>query len=100
MNSTIEISRLVTHPREQYLRQNEARLRSLSLPARNDDPVVAVHTNAMLFAEDLIDRHEVAAEANRQHPTRQHVALEHQVFAAKATQLKLYHLDQLANLLI
>jgi len=96
---TADIPRLVPMPREQYLRKEECRIRSLALPARSSDPVVAIHLDAVLAAEDLIDIHESAAERQRAQGAN-HFAESHRVFAAKAWQLKLYHLNQLASILI
>ena len=98
-NITTEIPRLVTHPREQYLRKEECRIRSLALPARNADPAIAIHLNAVLGAEDLIDIHEAAAkrQASQSAP---HFSEVHRRLAAVAWQLKLYHLNALASHLI
>ena len=94
-----ETIRLVPLPREQYLRREETNIRSLAMPARNSDPQVAMHLSAVLGAEDLIDIHECAA--NRQSAQgAHHFAESHMRFAATAWQLKLYHLNALANLLI
>lgn len=97
--TTTEIPRLVTAPREQYLRQNETRIRSEARPPNTSDPQIAKHLSAVEMAEDIIDRHEVAIEANRRAGIH-HMATAHEIYAAKATQLKLYHLDMLAHLLI
>jgi hypothetical protein len=51
------------------------------------------------MAEDFIDRHEVAAEANRK-ADREHLARDHDRFVEMAKQFKLFHLDILATLLI
>ena len=99
-NPIADLPRYIPLPRQQYLYQNEGRIRSLALPARTTDPQVAIHLDYMLFAEDLLDRHAVAVVANRKAPNREHAALEHEILVAKAEQLKLYHLDQLAHLLI
>ena len=98
MSQTAIIRQLVTVPREQYLRKEEARIRSLALPAVCADPLAATHLAALEFAEDLQDRHEVAANAHR--TTRPHMAAEHDIYAAKACQLKFYHLNQLSILVI
>lgn len=99
MTATSQIQRLVALPREQYLRKEETRIRSLALPAQNTDPAVELHLNAVLGAEDLIDIHEVAAERQASQGA-EHFAASHRRFAAIAWQLKLYHLSQLANLLV
>lgn len=58
MPATIaEIRRAVTAPREQYLRQNEGRIRSLALPQNTSDPVIATHLEFILWLEDAIDIH-------------------------------------------
>lgn len=97
--ASTEIPRLVSAPREQYLRQNETRIRSEARPQNSLDPQVAKHLSAVEMAEDIIDRHEVAIEANRR-AGNNHIAEQHVGYAAKATQLKLYHLDQLAHLVL
>ena len=94
-----EIPRLVPMPREQYLRKEETRIRSLALPARNADPTVAIHLSAVLGAEDLIDVHESAADRQAANGAI-HFAEAHRRFAATAWQLKLYHLNALASILI
>ena len=99
-HATATIRPLVTVPREQYLRKEEARIRSLALPAVCADPLAAKHLTALEYAEDLQDRHEVAAVANRKAANREHVAAEHDVYAAKAMQLKFYHLDQLSTIVL
>ena len=97
--ATLPAPRLVTTTREQYLRQNEARLRSLALPQNTSDPVIALHLDAVLWLEDVCDIHEIAETKFRRN-NAPHLAETHRVFIAKLTQLKLHHLDQLAHLLV
>ena len=97
--ANMEPPRLVTLPREQYLRKEEARIRSLSLPARNSDPIVETHLCAVLGAEELIDIHESAAIRQSAQGAR-HFAEAHTRFASIAWQIKLYHLNALSNLVI
>jgi len=91
--------RIVSTSREQYLRQNEARIRSLALPQNTTDPVIALHLDAVLWLEDVADIHEIAETKFRRNNTP-HLAETHRGFIAKLTQLKLHHLDQLAHLLV
>ncbi|MEI6654773.1 MAG: hypothetical protein WCP45_08400 [Verrucomicrobiota bacterium] len=97
--ATIEPPRLVALPREQYLRKEEARIRSLSLPARNSDPQVETHLSAVLGAEELIDIHESAAIRQAAQGAK-HFADAHKRFASIAWQIKLYHLNALSNLVL
>ena len=96
--ATSDIPRLVTHPRETYLRQNEAKLRSQALPLRAD-PQIALHLHAIDMAEDLFDIHEVAG-AKMETQGRHAWATIHARHTAAAFQLRLYHLDKLAHLLV
>ena len=63
-HDTLEIPRLVTAPREAFLRKEETKLRSLALPLKAD-PAIAKELNAIEMAEDLFDIHEIAAEKQR-----------------------------------
>jgi hypothetical protein len=91
---------LVSVPREQYLRKEEARIRSLSLPTVCADSLAAIHLTALEYAEELQDCHEVAATSNRQATNREHMAVAHDSYAAMALQLKLYHLNQLSAIVL
>lgn len=93
------IPHLVAVPREQYLRKEENRIRSLADAAATSDLAVELHRNAVLFAEDLIDVHESAA-ARQASQGADHFAESHRRFASQAWQLKLYHLNQLSAILI
>lgn len=94
------VPRLVPLPREQYLRKEETRIRSLALPqAANADPQVQVHLFAVCAAEELIDIHEAAA-LRQEAQGAPHFARSHRRYATLAWQLKLFHLNQLAALLI
>ena len=101
MASTSEITRLVPHPREVFLRQNEARIHSAAaaLLAADRDPAIAAAQDAVLFAEDLYEIHDVTAKyyADKKIP---HRVENHQRYAKKAMHLKLRALDQLAHLVI
>ena len=97
--ATTPAPRLVTTTREQYLRQNEARIRSLALPQNTSDPVIALHLDAVLWLEDVCDIHEIAEAKFRRNNTP-HLAATHTALIAKLTQIKLHHLDQLAHLLV
>lgn len=97
--ATTPAPRLVSTSREQYLRQNEARIRSLALPQNTTDPTIALHLDAVLWLEDVTDIHEIAETKFRSNHTP-HLAETHRGFIAKLTQLKLHHLDQLAHLLV
>jgi hypothetical protein len=103
MSQQIDITPLVGVDRERFLRQNETRIRSAATTAlaagKTPDPLIAPALNAVLYCEDIIDRHDVAATANRA-ANRQHVAEDHERYVAKAWQLKLRALDQLAHLVI
>ena len=95
----LEVPRLVPTPREQYLRQNETRIRSLALPLEKDDPAIRTHHQAILLCEDLIEIHDCACD--RQKAIGAHrVADTHARYRDSARQLLLHHLDQLAHLLI
>lgn len=100
MSATMpEILRAVPAPREQYLRQNETRIRSLALPQNSSDPTVAMHLEFVAWLEDNADIHEIAEQKHKQSGASR-VAEVHRDYAAKMQQLKLHHLDQLAHLLI
>jgi hypothetical protein len=91
--------RAVSLPREQYLRREEIRIRDAALPIRSSDPAVAIHANCILKLEELIEVFE-AAEAAHRSKGREILADGNRQRAADAMQLKFYHLDQLAHLLI
>lgn len=94
-----EIRRAVTAPREQYLRQNEGKIRSLALPQNTADPIIAAHLEYILWLEDAVDIHEIAQEKHRNAGANR-VSEVHRDYAAKLSQIKLHHLDQLAHLLV
>jgi hypothetical protein len=98
--TTTEIPLLVTHSREQYLRKNEVRIRNLALPQHNTDPLVELHLNAVHMAEDLEQIHASAASGYRSLNTAPHRVQIHEHHAAAANQIKLYHLDKLATILL
>lgn len=92
--------RLVTHPREHFLRQNETRIRSLAAAQHRVDPMVNLHLSAVHMAEDLQDIHESAATAYQARSNSQHRVEMHTVHRDQSQQFKLYHLDKLAIILI
>lgn len=94
--ATLEIPRLVTTPREQFLRKAEARIRSQALPLKSD-PDIALHLAAVEMAEDLHDLHDVAG-GKMELAGRTAWAKIHARHRAAAFQLGLYHLDKLAHL--
>lgn len=96
-----QLPALVTVERERYLRQNETKIRSaasnaLAASAKPDVPVSAA-LNALIYAEDLADRHEIAVAANRKQQ-REPMARDHERYVAMATHLKIRALDQLSHL--
>lgn len=97
-HDTLEIPRLVTAPREAFLRKEETKLRSLALPLKAD-PAIAKELNAIEMAEDLFDIHEIAAEKQRRAGNQAWTKI-HERHTQAAMQLRLDHLDRLANLLI
>lgn len=96
---TTEIPRLVSQPREQYLRQNEGRIRSLALPQNSTDPLVRLHLEAVAMADDMEAIH---AGAIRRHEAdnNHRFADIHERHRQAAVQFLLYHLDKLATILI
>jgi hypothetical protein len=97
---TAEIPRLVAHPREHYLRQNEGRIRSLAGKECRHDPIVDLHLNAVHMAEDLLQIHVTAALGYRTMGNQPHRVEIHEGHAAAARQFLLYHLDKLAVILL
>lgn len=99
MPKTNSITPLISVDRGRYLRQNEAKIRSAAsnaLAASNaKDHLLENAYNAVLYCEDLFDRHDVAVTANRG-ANREHLAVDHERYCEKAMQLKLRSLDQLA----
>lgn len=94
--ATLEIPRLVKAPREVFLRQNEARIRSQALPLKAD-PDIALELSAVEMAEDLFDIHEIAGKKMADQG-RHAWAKIHDRHCAAAFQIRLYHLDKLAHL--
>lgn len=96
-----EIPTLVSLPREQYLRKEEARILSLAGQHGRTDPQIKLHHNAAIFAEDLYELHMACIEVfERRGDEQKHRIERHQRFADQAFQLRLLHLDHLANLLV
>lgn len=99
-NQTAEIPRLVTAPREAYLRQNETRIRSQAsnlLASGNPDPAITRHLAAIEMAEDLFDIHDIASDKHR-HAGNHAWSKIHARHAQAGTQFRLYHLDQLSHI--
>lgn len=90
--------RLVSHPREQFLRKEETRIRSEALTSKAD-PAVALHLSGIEFAEDLQDYHESVIDHFRA-KNLAHRIPPHERYQAQAFQLKLHHLDKLSHLLL
>ena len=99
MPATTPTFRTVTTVREQYLRQNETRIRDAALPIHSDDPAVALHVDCILQLETVIEMHEAACtraySAGKSDLTERHGNALHTLF-----QLKLHHLSHLASLLL
>jgi len=95
----METPRLVTLPREQYLRRDETRIRSEAGRLQHGDPAIAAHLNAVLSAEDLHDYH-LAAEEHFEGKRDRARTERHQRLKDQSLQLKLHHLDQLAHLIL
>jgi hypothetical protein len=94
-----EDPRLVTHPRETYLRQNEGRIRSEAIRLAKDDPAIKRHLDGLLMAEDLIDYHSTIIE-HFDAKGFTHRIPPHLRYKSQAFQLKLHHLDLLTNLIL
>lgn len=94
-----EIPRLTTHPRETYLRQNETKIRSDAARLAKDDPAISKHLSAVEMTEDLADYHDTVIEHFRAKDARHRIP-PHERYKIQAFQLKLHHLDQLANLIL
>lgn len=95
------VTPLVPVDRERFLRQEETKIRSAASNALaasgKPDHLLQNAYNALLYCEDLLDRHEVAVSANRR-AGRETMAKDHERYAAMATQLKLRTLDQLSHI--
>ena len=97
-----DVPRLLSHPREQYVRQNEARIADAIAQAFKSspvDPAVHLHSAVVDMTQALIDVHDSAANRQRACGANR-VADTHEGFSAQATQIKLYHLSQLASILL
>jgi hypothetical protein len=91
-----DLHRIVPHPRETYLRQNETRIRSEALALKND-PAALRHLAGIEMAEDLQDYHETVISHFRAKKLNHRIP-PHERYYAHAFQLKLHHLDLLAHL--
>lgn len=99
--ATTTVTALVPVDRERYLWQHETKIRSaasnaLAAPGKPDH-ILTNAFNALLYCEDLQDRHEVAVTANRT-ANREHMAADHERYVSMARQLKLRTLDQLSHI--
>jgi len=94
-----EIPRLVSQPREHYLRQNEARIRSLALPQNSLDPLVKLHLHAITMADDLEAIHTSAARRHEADNNHRFSDI-HERHRQAAVQFLLYHLDKLSIILL
>ena len=92
------MDRLIPHPRETYLRQNETRIRSQAAAIKTD-PLITRHLTYIESAEDLHDYHE-AVIAHFEKQGSLYRIPPHERYKESAIQLKLHHLDQLANLIL
>lgn len=97
----VDISRLVTHPREQFLRKEEGRIFSAAtaLLGASRDPEIIAALDAVQFADDLFEIHDVTAKFYEEKNIPHRVA-NHRRYAGKAAQLKFRALDQLHHLVI
>lgn len=94
-----ELPRLITHPRETYVRQNEGRIRSEAAHLGKTDPVISKHLSAVEMAEDIFDYHEAVIGFFQKQATPHRIP-PHERYKAQAFSLKLHHLDQLATLIL
>lgn len=94
-----EIPRLTSHPREIYLRQNETAIRSDAARLAKGDPSIKRHLDAVEMTEDLADYHDTVIEHFRAKELKHRIP-PHERYKAQSFQLKLHHLDQLANLIL
>jgi hypothetical protein len=92
---TLEVPVLVPVAREQFLRRDEGRIRSVALLAEKSDPAIKNHLAIVLMAEDLQDVHEAAA-CRFQNTGNTAFAEAHRRFAQQAIQIRLHHLDLLS----
>jgi hypothetical protein len=97
----LQTPRLVSAPREQYLRKEETRIRSaaIAMLAAGPSPDIRAALDAVLHAEDLYDIHDETAKfyQQRSQPVRVET---HTRYASQAMQLKLRSLDQLSFLVL
>lgn len=97
----LQTPRLVSAPREQYLRKEETRIRSaaIAMLAGGPSPDIRAALDAVLHAEDLYDIHDVTATfyGQRGQVTKNE---NHTRYATQAMQLKLRSLDQLSFLVL
>lgn len=98
MTAKDSIEPLVSHPREQYLRKEETRIRSaaIAILASGPDTNLRASLDAVLHAEDLYEIHAETAKYYTQRGQTMRTAT-HTRYAAQAHQLKLRALDQLSH---
>lgn len=95
---TEELPRFMSHPRETYLRQNEGRIRSEAARLAKDDPTISKHLSFVEFMEDDFDYHETIIDHFKKHDAPHRIP-PHETYKHRSFQVKLHHLDQLANLI-
>jgi len=93
------VPRFIQHPRETYLRQNEGRIRSEAARLAKNDPTISKHLSFVEFMEDDVDYHETIIEHFKKHDTPHRIP-PHETYRQRSLQVKLHHLDQLANLIL
>jgi hypothetical protein len=92
----------VSHPREQYLRKEEGRIRSLAsglLASGSPDPTINAELTDIIDAEDMHDLFEVTADYYRDKGVSHREAI-HRRHAEAAARFKLRALDRLAHLVL
>ena len=89
---------LVSTTRQQFLCQQEVKIRSLAGQLAKSDIVINLHLDAVLSLEEPIDLHEIAFNKFSASQDRKHLATTHQSVLQCLYQHKLYHLDKLAHL--
>jgi hypothetical protein len=102
MASAAEIPRLLPHPRETYLRQNEARILETAagiIATTPQDPQITAALDAIHFCNDLYLIHSTTVPKFEK-LAKPELATRHGSLAAKALQLKFRALDQLSHLVL
>jgi hypothetical protein len=92
----------VSHPREQYLRKDEARIRSVAaglIASGTPDPAIAAELEDIIATEDMFDLHQVTANFHQERRVEFRAKI-HRRHAAQCARLKLRALDRLAHLVL